>query len=39
MSNQALFKATYVNEDNNIRGYRTPYDGLTNTDLQADTLT
>ncbi|MDO5084139.1 MAG: hypothetical protein Q4D89_12175 [Arachnia propionica] len=36
LCNQALFKAIY----NDVRvGYRSPYDGLANTDLQADALT
>ena len=40
LCNQALFKAIYIDEDNDIRvGYRTPFDGLSNTDLQADALT
>lgn len=40
LCNQALFKAIYIDEDNDIRvGYRSPYDGLANTDLQADALT
>lgn len=40
LCNQALFKAIYVDEDNDIRvGYQTPYDGLSNADLQADALT
>ncbi len=40
LCNQALFKAIYVDEDNDIHvGYRTPFDGLSNTDLQADALT
>ena len=40
LCNQALFKAIYVDEDNDIHvGYRTPYDGLSNPDLQADALT
>ncbi|SDY98773.1 hypothetical protein SAMN05428934_107127 [Tessaracoccus flavus] len=38
--NQALFKAIYVDEDNDVRvGYRTPYDGLSIPGLQADALT
>ena len=37
---QALFKAIYVDEDNDVRvGHRTPYDGLSVPDLQADALT
>jgi site-specific DNA recombinase len=37
--NQALFKAIYIDEDNDVRvGYRTPYDGLSIPDLQADAL-
>ncbi len=37
--NQALFKAIYVDEDNDVRvGYRTPYDGLSVPDLHADAL-
>ena len=40
LCNQALFKAIYVDEDNDVRvGYRTPYDGLSDADLQADALT
>ena len=40
LCNQALFKAIYIDEDNDVRvGYRSPYDGLANTDLQADALT
>lgn len=38
--NQALFKAIYIDDDNDVRvGYRNLHDGLTNTDLQADALT
>ena len=38
--NQALFKAIYIDEDNDVRvGYRTPYDGLSVPDFQADALT
>lgn len=37
--NQALFKAIYVDEDNDVRvGYRTPYDGLSVPGLHADAL-
>lgn len=40
LCNQALFTAIYLDEDNDVRvGYRSPYDGLANTDLQADALT
>lgn len=40
LCNQALFTAIYIDEDNDVRvGYRSPYDGLANTDLQADALT
>ena len=40
LCNQALFKAIYIDEDNDVRvGYRTPYDGLSDADLQADALT
>ncbi|GAA1417805.1 hypothetical protein GCM10009640_02500 [Agrococcus citreus] len=40
LCNQALFKAIYVDEDNDVRvGYRTPYDGLSDAGLQADALT
>ncbi|SBN95856.1 Cassette chromosome recombinase B [Propionibacterium freudenreichii] len=40
LCNQALFTAIYIDEDNDIRvGYRTPFDGLSSTDLQADALT
>ena len=40
LCNQALFKAIYVDEDNDVRvGYRSPYDGLSGADLQADALT
>lgn len=40
LCNQALFTAIYVDEDNDVRvGYRTPFDGLSNPDLQADALT
>ena len=40
LCNQALFTAIYIDEDNDIHvGYRTPFDGLSNTDLQADALT
>ena len=40
LCNQALFKAIYIDEDNDIRvGYRTPYDGPADTDLQPDALT
>ncbi len=40
LCNQALFKAIYIYADNDVRvGYRSPYDGLANTDLQADALT
>lgn len=40
LCNQALFKAIYVDEDNDVRvGYRTPYDGLSIAELQADALT
>lgn len=35
LCNQALFTAIYIDEDNDIRvGYRSPYDGLANTDLR-----
>ena len=40
LGKQALFKAIYVDEDNDVRvGYRTPYDGLSDVDVQADALT
>jgi site-specific DNA recombinase len=40
LCNQALFKAIYVDEDNDVRvGYRSPYDGLSGADLEADALT
>lgn len=40
LCNQALFKAIYVDEDNDVRvGYKTPYDGLSIEGLQADALT
>ncbi|MDI9591415.1 MAG: recombinase zinc beta ribbon domain-containing protein, partial [Acidobacteriota bacterium] len=40
LCNQALFKAIYVDEDNDVRvGYKTPYDGLSTEGLQADALT
>ncbi|MCE1178970.1 MAG: recombinase family protein [Micrococcales bacterium] len=37
--NQALFKAIYIDEDNDVRvGYRNPYDGLSIPGLHADAL-
>jgi len=37
--NQALFKAIYIDEDNDVRvGYRNPYDGLSLAGLHADAL-
>lgn len=40
LCNQALFKAIYIDEDNDVRvGYKTPYDGLSVEGLQADALT
>jgi DNA invertase Pin-like site-specific DNA recombinase len=37
--NQALFKAIYIDEDNDVRvGYRNPYDGLSLSGLHADAL-
>ena len=40
LCNQALFKAIYIDEDNDVRvGYKTPYDGLSIEGLQADALT
>ena len=40
LCNQALFRAIYVDEDNDVRvGYKTPYDGLSIEGLQADALT
>ncbi|MBE4694843.1 recombinase family protein [Brevibacterium casei] len=37
--NQALFKAIYIDEDNDVRvGYRNPYDGLSRSGLHADAL-
>lgn len=40
MCNQALLKAIHIDEDNDVRvGYGCPYDGLADTDLQADALT
>ena len=39
LGKQALFKAIYVDEDNDVRvGYRTPYDGLSLSGLHADAL-
>ena len=38
-SRQALFKAIYIDEDNDVRvGYRNPYDGLSLSGLHADAL-
>lgn len=40
LCNQALFRAIYIDEDNDVRvGYKTPYDGLSVEGLQADALT
>ena len=37
--NQALFRAIYIDEDNDVRvGYRNPYDGLSLSGLHADAL-
>ena len=37
--NQVLFKAIYIDEDNDVRvGYRNPYDGLSLSGLHADAL-
>ena len=37
--NQALFKAIYIDEDNDVRvGYRNPYDGLSLSGIHADAL-
>lgn len=37
--NQVLFKALYIDEDNDVRvGYRNPYDGLSIPGLHADAL-
>jgi len=37
--NQALFKAVYIDADNDVRvGYRNPYDGLSIPGLHADAL-
>ena len=37
--NQALFKAIYIDEDNDVRvGYRNPYDGLSLSGLHTDAL-
>ncbi|MCD5418630.1 recombinase family protein [Rhodococcus pyridinivorans] len=39
LCNQALFKAIYIDEDNDVRvGYRNPYDGLSLSGLHADAL-
>ena len=40
LCNQALFRAIYIDEDNDVRvGYRNPYDGLSIPGLHADALT
>lgn len=39
LCNQALFRAIYIDEDNDVRvGYRNPYDGLSLSGLHADAL-
>lgn len=39
LCNQGLFKAIYIDEDNDVRvGYRNPYDGLSLSGLHADAL-
>lgn len=39
LCSQPLLKAIYIDEDNDVRvSYRTPYDGLSVPDLQADAL-
>ncbi len=39
LCNQALFRAIYIDEDNDVRvGYRNPYDGLSIPGLHADAL-